>query len=72
MDVSAAYHFWVFVTMKSDFFFRIIMFGAFFSILFELGIQDFGCIFGWQSVMYQFCDLDLISRITVSGAYFVY
>ena len=42
--------------------FRIIMFGAFFSILFELGIPNLvcGCFLGWQSVMYQFCDLDLI------------
>ena len=30
-----------------------------------------GCILGWQSVMYQFCD-DLVSRIIVSGAYFIY
>ena len=50
------------------------MFGAFFSILFELGILNlvFGCILRWQSVMYQFCDLDLISTIIVSGAYLVY
>ena len=31
-----------------------------------------GCIFGWQSVMYQFCDLDLFSRIILSGAYLIY
>ena len=31
-----------------------------------------GCILGWQSVMYQFCDFDLISRIIVSGAYAIY
>ena len=45
------------------------MFGAFFSILFELGIPNlvFVCILGWQSVMYLFCDLDLISTIIVSG-----
>ena len=50
------------------------MFGAFFSILFELGIPNFvcGCILGMQSVMYQFCDLDLISTIIVSGAYLIY
>ena len=50
------------------------MFNAFFSILFELGIPNLvcGCIFGWQIVMYQFCDLDLISRIILSGAYLVY
>ena len=50
------------------------MFGAFFSILFELGISNlvFGCIFGWQSVMYQFCDLDLIFTIIVPGAYLIY
>ena len=48
------------------------MFGAFFSILFELGIPNLvcGCILGWQSVM--FCDLDLISTIIVSGAYLIY
>ena len=31
-----------------------------------------GCILGWQSVMHQFCDLDLISRIIVLGAYLIY
>ena len=33
------------------------------------------CILGRQSVMYQFwgiCDLDLVSRKIVSGAYLVY
>ena len=32
---------------------------------FEGGIQNLvcGCILGWQSVMYQFCDLDLIYTI---------
>ena len=50
------------------------MFGTFFPILFELGIPNLvcGCIFGWQSGMYQFCDLDLISTIIVSGAYLIY
>ena len=44
-----------------------------FSILIELGIPNLvcGCILGC-SVMYQFCNLDLISRIIVSGAYLVY
>ena len=44
------------------------------NILFELRIPNLvcGCILGWQSVMYQFCDLDLISRIIVSGAYFIF
>ena len=32
----------------------------------------YGCIFGWQCVMYQFYDLDLISRIILSGAYLTY
>ena len=32
----------------------------------------FGFILGWQSVMYQFCGLDLISRIILSGAYLIY
>ena len=35
----------------------------------------FGCILEWQSVMYQVlghCDLDLFSRIIVSGAYLLY
>ena len=43
-------------------------------ILFKLGnpILVYGCILGWQSVTYQFCDLDLISTIIVSGAYLVY
>ena len=64
--------FWVTVTLTSDLVVRIIMFGAF--ILFELGIPNLVCafIFGWQSVMYQFCDLDLISRIILSGAYLIY
>ena len=31
-----------------------------------------GCILGWQSAMYQFCDLHLISTIIVSGAYLIY
>ena len=34
-----------------------------------------GCIVGWQSVMYQVlghCDLDLFSRIIVSGVYILY
>ena len=34
-----------------------------------------GCILGWQSVMYQFlghCDLDLVSRIIMSGAFPLY
>ena len=35
---SVAYHFWVTVTLTSDLVFRIINFGAFFSLLFELGI----------------------------------
>ena len=66
-----ACQFWVTVTLTSDLVLRIIMFGAFFSILFELGIPNLvcGCILGWQGVMYQFCDLDLVSRIIVSGAY---
>ena len=44
-----------------------------FSIFFELGIPNLVCgfILGQQSVMYQFCDLD-ISRIILSGAYLVY
>ena len=31
-----------------------------------------GCILGWQSVIYQFSDLYLISTIIVSGAYLIY
>ena len=46
-------------------------------MLFELGIPNLvcACILGWQSVMFQFLchyDLDLFSRITVSGAYLLY
>ena len=46
-------------------------------ILLEIGIPNLvcGCILGWQSVMYQFlghCNLDLVSRIIVSGAYLLY
>ena len=46
----------------------------FFFILFELGIPNLvgGCILGSQSVIYQFCDLDLVSTIIMSGAYFIY
>ena len=42
--------------------------------VFEVGIPNLvcGCILEWQSVMYQFCDLDLISTIIVSGAYLLY
>ena len=42
------YHLLVIVTLTSDLVFRIIMFGAFFSILFELGIPNLvcGCILG--------------------------
>ena len=71
---SVAYHFWVTVTLTSDLVFRIIVSGAFFSILFELGIPNLvcGCNFGWQSVIYQFCDIDIISRIILSGAYLIY
>ena len=68
------YHLLVIVTLTSDLVFRIIMFGAFFSILFELGIPNLvcGCISRRQSVIYQFCDLSLISTIIVSGAYLIY
>ena len=37
--------------------------------------MEFGYIWGWQSVMDQdfgLCDLDLLSRIIVSGAYLLY
>ena len=71
---SVSYHFWVTGTLTSDLFFRIIMFRAVFFIIFELGIPNLGCgcNLRWQSVMYQFCDLDLISRIILSGAYLIY
>ena len=59
------------MTLTSDLVYRIIMFRA---ILFELGIPNVVCgfIFEWQSVMYQFCDLDLFSRMILSGAYLIY
>ena len=62
------------MTLTSDLVFRIIMFEAFFSLLFELGILNLvcDCILGWQSAMYQFCDLDLISAIIMLGAYLTY
>ena len=62
------------MTLTSDLVFRIIMLGTFFSILFELGIPSLvcGCILGWQSVMYQFCNLDLVSGIIVPGAHLIY
>ena len=57
-------------------FLRIIMSEAFFLYynVSEVGIPNLvcGCILEWQSVMYQFCDLDLISIIIVSGAYLLY
>ena len=58
------------MTLTSDLFSRI----GISSILFELGIPNLvcGCIFGLQSVIYHFCDLDLISRIILSGAYLIY
>ena len=61
------------MTLTSDLIFRIIIS----PILFELGIPNSvcGCILGWQSVIYQFwghCDLDLFSRIIMSGAYLIY
>ena len=65
------YHFWVTGTLTSDLVFRIIMSGPY-PILSELGIPNlmFGCIMGWQSVMFQFwvhCDLGLFSRFMVSA-----
>ena len=71
------YHFWVTVTLTSDLVFRIIVSDQISYILFELGIPNLvcGCIGGWQSVMYQVlghCDLDLFSRIIVSGVYLLY
>ena len=70
------YHFGVTVTLNSDLVFRIIVSDQI-HILFELGISNLvcGCILGWQSVMYQvfgYCDLDLFSRIIVSGVYLLY
>ena len=46
-------------------------------ILFEPEIPNLacGCLLGWLSDMYQFlghCDLDLVFRIIVSGAYLAY
>ena len=72
--LSVAYHFLVTVTFTSDLVFKIIMFGEFFFVLFELGIPNLMCIciLGWQSVMYQFCDLDLFAGIIVSAAYLIY
>ena len=73
------YHFWVTLTLTSDLVFRVIVSNHIISshILFELGIPNLvcGCIVGWQSVMYQVlghCDLDLFSRIIVSGVYLLY
>ena len=62
------------VTLANDLVFRIILFGAFVSILFELGIPHLvcGCSLGWHSVMYQFCHHDLISILIVSGSYLIY
>ena len=67
MMVKCRIPFLVTLTLTSDLVFRTIMFAAFFSILFEFGIPNLvcGCILGWQSVWYQFCDFDLISRIIV-------
>ena len=58
------------MTLTSDLVLIIIVSGAYY-ILFEVGIPNLvcGCNLGWQSVMYQFCDLGLISTIIVSGAY---
>ena len=58
------------MTLTSDLVLIIIVSGAYY-ILFEVGIPNLvrGCNLGWQGVMYQFCDLGLISTIIVSGAY---
>ena len=45
--------------------------------MFELRIPNLVCgyILGWQSVTYQFlshCDLGLVSRIIMSGAYLIH
>ena len=42
------YHLLVILTLTIDLVFRIVMFGAFFSIIFELGIPNLvcGCILG--------------------------
>ena len=68
--------FLVIVTLTSDLVFRIIVSDQISHII-ELGIPNLvcGCIVGWQSVMYQVlghCDLDLFSRIIVSGVYLLY
>ena len=74
--VECHVHPWVIVTLTliSDLVSRMWYISP---ILFEVGIPNLvrGCILGWQSVMYQFfghCDLDLVSRIIVSGAYLLY
>ena len=60
---GVAYHFWGTVL------------GAYAPILFEVGISNlvYGCILGWRSVAYHFwvtdIDLDLVSRLIMSGAY---
>ena len=71
-----AYHFWVTLTLISDLVLEYHVLSIS-PISFELGIPNLvcGCILEWQSVMFQFlghCDLDLASRIIVTGAYLVY
>ena len=71
--------FWVTVTLTSDLVLRIIVFGAFFSYIFEVGIQNLVCIYilGLGSVTYHFrvtvtLTSDLVLIIIVSGAYLFY
>ena len=75
------YHLRVTVTLKLKFPFLNSYIWSIFLLLFEVGIPNLVCEcilqcrivpLEWQSVIYQFCDLDLISTIIVSGAYLIY
>ena len=56
LDGDVTYHFGVTVTLTLGLVSRIIMFGAYILILFEVGIQNLVCgfILGWQSGAYHF------------------
>ena len=65
------------MTLTSDLFSRICIESGAYPIFFEVEIPNlvFGCILGWQSVVYHFgviVTYDLLSKIIVSSAYLLY
>ena len=67
------------MTLTSDLVLRIIVYGAYLFIFFEVGIPNLvcECIMRWQSVLYHLLvsvtlTSDLVFRKIVSGAYHLY